>query len=272
MRILYLALLCGAVHIAHAQRMEVKGITYEVVSGGVAVVRGAKPYTGYIAIPSSIVLEGRSYSVKEISSRAFSQSYVSSISIPSSVQTIGAEAFKGCRSLMQINLPSSLKSLGVSCFEDCTNLKSVDLGYGSVRELPSRCFKDCRMLYSVRLSSDVHTIGDYCFQNCNALSDIRLSSRLEYIGREAFRDCRRLRGLTLPATLHRLGSHCFAGCQDMRALYCESRVPFSVYDSSVFNAYGTNLLKICTLYVPRGTLSAYQRTAGWRDFQKIQER
>jgi hypothetical protein len=50
-------------------------------------------------------------------------SSLTSITIPSSVTSIGYGTFKGCSSLTSITIPSSVTSIGDDAFYDCSNLK-----------------------------------------------------------------------------------------------------------------------------------------------------
>ena len=50
---------------------------------------------------------------------------LTSITIPSSVTSLGWYCFDGCSGLTSITIPSSVTSLGWYCFEDCQKLESV---------------------------------------------------------------------------------------------------------------------------------------------------
>ena len=52
---------------------------------------------------------------------------VTSISIPNSVKTIGAYAFKNCNNLVSVNIPSSVLSVGQDAFYGCTSLTGLTM-------------------------------------------------------------------------------------------------------------------------------------------------
>ena len=275
-RLLSFALLAAIVSLSLcAQTFEQSGLTYEVMrsySGSVAVTRGSRTYSGSVNIPSRVSYEGRTYSVRVIADRAFKDSYVSSLTLPYCLTEIGAEAFKGCRSLWRLSVPSGVSRLGAGCFEECTGLSQADFGYSSsLRELPARCFKNCNSLRGVRLPQYITAIGDACFQDCRSLVEVRVPDRVETIGNNAFRACRSLRGVTLPATLRRLGGYCFGACYALRTVTCESRNPYSAYEYSALRSDGVDICRQAILRVPRGSLNNYKQSVGWRDFERMEE-
>ena len=269
-----MSIACGDLW-AQTRVFECSGVAYEVMhadGNSVAVVRGSRVYSGSVNIPGSVSHEGRSYSVRAIAEGAFRDSYVSNVSLPYNLAEIGAEAFKGCRSLSRINLPNNVGVIGAGCFEDCTALYTVDVGYSSsLRVLPARCFRNCNSLRELRLPPYITAIGDACFQDCRLLRTISIPCRVETIGSNAFRACRSLNSVTLPAALRKLGSCCFGACYNLRAVVCESRNPYPVYESTALRGDGVNIYRQATLRVPRGLLDNYKQVVGWREFGKMEE-
>lgn len=91
--------------------------TYEIKNGK-ATITG---YTGTdtaIVIPSSV--DG--YTVTEIADNAFKSLRISSVSIPSTVTSIGWFAFTDCISLTAAVIPESVVSIGYEAFSGCKSL------------------------------------------------------------------------------------------------------------------------------------------------------
>ncbi len=57
-----------------------------------------------------------------------------------------------CKKLTSITIPSSVTSLGDGCFYDCTNLTPIDIP-SSVTSLGSSCFYNCEKLTSMYVKS-----------------------------------------------------------------------------------------------------------------------
>ncbi|WP_423776298.1 leucine-rich repeat domain-containing protein [Bullifex porci] len=50
---------------------------------------------------------------------------LTSVTIPSSVASIGSYAFSNCGGLTSVTIPSSVTSIGSSAFENCTTLTHI---------------------------------------------------------------------------------------------------------------------------------------------------
>ncbi len=88
------------------------------------------------------------------------------VNIPSSVSTIGENAFNMC-SMSQVVFPanSSLQIIGDGAFADCTKLESISIP-SKVASIGRGAFDLCKSLRSITLPSSVNTIGDAAFSRC----------------------------------------------------------------------------------------------------------
>ena len=71
---------------------------------------------------------------------------ITSISLPSGVRLIDAEAFKNCKSLTYINLPQQLIAVGYGAFENCSSLTGITELPPNVRFVLDFAFYGCRKL------------------------------------------------------------------------------------------------------------------------------
>ena len=145
-------------------------------------------------------------------------SFLTSLTLPSSLQSIGDSAFKYCESLSSLTLPSSssLQSIGDSAFEDCSSLSSLTL------------------------PSSLQSIGDRAFYDCNSLTSLTLPSSLQSIGDSVFWDCSSLTSLTLPSSLQSIGGGAFTGCTSLRSVICNQF--YKVIGQMLLSSDGTQVI------------------------------
>ena len=125
----------------------------------------------------------------EIPIGAFADMNLTSVTLPSSLRTIGKAAFAGCVSLTSIKLSVSLDSIADYAFSGCSSL--------SVVELPAR----------------VRTVGAGAFMRCSSLTrfTVAADSRLVRMDESALMDCPALQSVSLGNSIQHLGDRLFAG-------------------------------------------------------------
>ena len=151
---------------------------------------------------------------------------LSSLTLPSSLQSIGGGAFDGCNSLISLTLPSSLQSIGNYAFYDCKSLTSLTLP-SSLQSIGNYAFTGCTSLRSVicnkfykvigqmLLSADGTQVIAYWGEN----SEVTIPEGVQSIGDYAFCDCSSLTSLTLPSSLQSIGDSAFCDCSSLTSLY-----------------------------------------------------
>ena len=167
--------------------------------------------------------------VKKIDKKAFNWSrHLEEITIPSSVTTIGEDAFG--------IIPSDgrLKKVLLNCPiipSDLFNgapLEEVILG-DCVNKIEDRAFANCENLTSVTIPCKVIEIGDSAFCCCANLKKVDLGKcdKLESIGSYAFGDCKKLTELDFSncVSLKHCGGDALDYCENIRIIdfsNCES--------------------------------------------------
>ena len=147
------------------------------------------------------------------------------LTLPSSLQLIGNGAFRGCNSLTSLTLPSSLQSIGGGAFTSCTSLRSVICNqfYKVIGQMLLSSDGTQVIAYwgknsEVTIPEGVQSIGNSAFYDCNSLTSLTLPSSLQSIGDWAFGWCSSLTSLTLPSSLQSIGDSAFRGCGSLRSL------------------------------------------------------
>ena len=182
-------------------------------------------YSGDIVVPEKVKgNDGVEYVVTVFVDRCFEDCRgLTSISIPSSVTSLGNECFKGCRGLTSVTIPSSVTSLGEYCFYDCSGLTSITIP-SSVTSLRDACFDGCSGLPSITIPSSVTSLGNSCFSHCSGLTSITIPSSVTSLGYSCFYGCRGLTSITIPSSVTSLGNNCFQDCSRLTSITIPSSV------------------------------------------------
>ncbi|MDR3595419.1 leucine-rich repeat protein [Clostridium sp.] len=91
--------------------------------------------------------------VASIANGAFQDCNLTSITIPSSVISIGDSAFFYCRNLTSVNIPNSVTSIGANAFETCTSLISMTIP-SSITSIGKYAFNDLNNNFIVYVDSE----------------------------------------------------------------------------------------------------------------------
>lgn len=178
--------------------------------------------------------------ITSIPNYAFAYFYnIQGVDVPSSLKSIGVEAFYKCLNLEYVNIHDlkawcemdGIESLivrydentdreyALPLFVDYEPLMKVEVPEGTTR-ISSYAFFYQDNLSSVKIASTVSLIDDRTFEGCKALSTIHIPGSVTSIGEHAFYGCSRLASFTIgeESELSSIGNEAFANC------------PIKVYD------------------------------------------
>jgi len=140
-------ILASAYQIATGQTYTSGDYQYTLSNNQATITR----YTGAggaVSIPDTL----NSYGVVSIGNNAFAYTDLTSVSIPTSVTSIGSYAFQSCFSLASVAIPNGVTSIGESVFVNCGSLTSVTIP-NSLTSIGANAFYGCWGLGSVFLPS-----------------------------------------------------------------------------------------------------------------------
>jgi hypothetical protein len=137
--------------------------------------------------------------------------------IPSSVTSIGDDAFYGCTGLTSVTIGSGVTSIGDAAFWGCSSLTSVTIP-DSVTSIGNGVFMNCGGLTSVTIGSSVTSIGGDAFYGCTGLTSVTIGSGVTSIGYEAFFGCTGLTSVTIPSSVTGIGDAAFWGCSSLTSV------------------------------------------------------
>lgn len=197
---------------------------------------GEKEYT----IPDGITNIGNS---------AFRESNITSVSLNSNTQEIGAYAFCDCKSLKnisnldniekisnyafcrckslgKIHWANKLESIGNSAFEDCINMDTNWIPY-NVTSIGTSAFKGCVQFMNDKNNTgrtlelnSITQINESTFQGCTSLKNVYIGDKIKSIGTKAFFECEKLEEVKTPdnTLVSDIGNDAFNGCTSLNTL------------------------------------------------------
>ena len=207
--------------------------------------------------------------------------------------------FYNCSSLEQIKVPGNVKEIEDYVFNGCTGLKNViidnadtELKLGSNGSNP--IFSSCPLdsvyigrnisyptassygyspfyrntsLRTVHITDKETEISENEFYGCTNLKNVRIGDGVTYIGNWAFSGCSSIEYFSFGSAMQSIGKEAFSDCTAMTKLISHAMTP-PVCDSQALD----DISKwVCTLSVPKGTVSSYQQAAQWKEFFFIDE-
>ena len=224
-----------------------EGLRYELKSYSAKTVKLTAPetgvYTGEVAVPSTFVDEGVTYTVVEVDKNAFANSTVTTVTLPATVTAIGKEAFKN----------STIATL---------NVPSVD----GVTKIGDGAFFGCSNFATLFVPSSMTSIPDSMFEG-TAIADIKFPAHVEAVGKRAFAACQQLAGVEIPATITAIGDEAFAESNAITSVKVASTYPVAIAD----NVFSAGAYANATLEVPNGYTADYAAAAGWKNFTNVSE-
>ena len=185
---------------------------------------------------------------------------VGTITFDGDVTAIPNSAFTACETLVSIDLPSSVTSIGNDAFAG-TSLESLVIPE-AVDVIKGHAFGSCLDLKSVVMPSSVTSLGAMLFSGCSSLTTINLPENLTAIPSQMFGGCTSLVSIKIPASVASLGANALSGCTGLAMIEVMREVPATVGSNAFKNVPDV------PVYVPCGCVEAYQKAAGWSKFKK----
>ena len=230
---------------------------------------------------------------------------MASATIGTAVQTIGKYAFSGCKSIAEIEIPQSVTTINNSAFYLCSGIKTVIIddretvlnlgsnyknGYDYGNPLFSSCPLDSvyiggklsyqktsdysyspfyrnTSLRSVMITDKETEISENEFYGCTGLKNVFIGDGVTTIGNWAFSGCSSLDHFAFGSSVTSIGQEAFSDCTAMTLIKSHAATPPTCGTEALDDISKWD----CTLEVPKGSATAYQAAAQWKEFFFTQE-
>ena len=179
------------------------------------------------------------------------------VEIGRGVTGIGSYAFQRCYSLLSITIPASVTSIATSTFNNCYALSSITIPDGTTFTVG--CFSFCYSIKYVSIANGIVSLADNLFYNGYGLNFVTIPDSITEINTSAFIYCQSLQSIIVPHSVTKIERTAFQYCSGLSELYVKPVSPPKMENA---NALG-GLSDDCIIYVPAGSLEAYQTATNW---------
>lgn len=181
---------------------------------------------GYLENLDSIILPS---TLQTIDADAFYGSGLKHITIPAGVTAMGGQAFQNCDKLTSVTMQEGLTQIGTSAFANCTALPEITIPE-SIETISSGAFTGCTNLKKITVlsatwvaetksssSTTKQALGGY-------VRELILGGNITTIGKYAFTSLDSLRRVSFPSSLTVIGEYAFSSCKSLQSVILPNSV------------------------------------------------
>ena len=168
-------------------------------------------YTGNIGQWCGIIFENAGANPLPYAHNLYiNNSLVTELDIPQTVTEIKPNTFCGATCLTSVTIPSSVTSIGEYAFSNC-NMISVTLP-NSITSISNGTFDGCSRLASLTIPNSITSIGNSAFNSCSGIRNLIIGREVASIGSSAFEGCSGIITMKVKAEYPpNVGAGCFNG-------------------------------------------------------------
>ncbi|MBQ7641036.1 MAG: leucine-rich repeat domain-containing protein [Acholeplasmatales bacterium] len=214
------------------------------------------------------------YTITSIADAAFkNNTKIVYISIPSTIKSIGSNAFYGCKNVSEIyydapnitnsNTSNVLSNIGSSVYETSglkltigpnveslpnymfsnDYLTSIDASNApSLKKIGVYSFNNSLYLVNVKLSNSIEEIGEYAFYGCKKADfDMSKLTNLKSIGQYAFYNCYELPYIYICNAVTSIGKNAFNNCKNVSEIYYDAKNIVNSSTNVILNYLGESV-------------------------------
>ena len=206
--------------------------------------------------------------VSEIPDYCFGETKLTTITIPSTVKSVGFGAFFGCTDLTSANIEADLNEIPPLMFYICSSLQTVNLPE-SITSIGNDVFVNCPLKFEnnkLVIPSKVESIGERVFSDCKSITSIELPEGLKEIKPTAFGNIENISEIVLPSTLEKMAdcAFCYYNYSKLSKVTFKGTTPPEViYNTDADGNYSkpnVEKMQSCQVYVPASAIEAYKES------------
>lgn len=173
------------------------------------------------------------------------------------VVAIGEDALAGCTFISELSIPSSVKTIGKGAFASCSSLKKVKLS-DRLTEIPEGAFMGCANLTDITIPESIEVIGTGAFYGCESLEKIELPDSITAVNDYAFQRCYALGSMDIPSSVTSFAKTALIECPSISEITAEGNTKYKVEDNVLYTSDGKTLMHAAAaalsgpFYVPEG--------------------
>ncbi len=139
---------------------------------------------------------------------------ITTVSIHDDCKTILDEAFSNCKSFTSVSIPSSVEQIGASSFYRCSAMATITFCDDSeLTSIGETCFAYCNALTSIAFPTSLSSLQAHAFHECLNLNVVSMDGcKLKAIKGYAFYACRYIESVCIPSTVQTIETNAFYGC------------------------------------------------------------
>ena len=244
-------------------------IPNSVTSIGDVAFRECSGLTGSVTIPNSVIEIGgnlfeRCIGLEQIMVSPDNPMYDSRDNCNAIIETSTNTLIAGCKNTI---IPDSVTAIGDFAFSYLSSFTGSLTIPNSVASIGNGAFMDCiNLTGSLILPNSLTTIGAVAFELCQFTGSLIIPNSISRIELGTFNMCWNFTSVEIPESVTFIGERAFACWYGLQSMTVLANTP-----PTLENYAFANVNKTVPVYVPVGTIAAYQAAPGWNEFTNYHE-